>query len=318
MTRSSHTLTTAVASPEAGDADTDFADRLSRFELGLSGVRGVLVRLSASWRSIRSQGGYPPAVAALLGETTAASALFTGHSKIDGQLSIQLRGSGALRTLFAECASSGRLRGIARYQEPIPETLGPRDFGTGSILAITIESTPPGGHEANRYQGLVGLNAETLAQAFEDYFAQSEQLPTRIALAADARLAVGLMLQRLPGTDRDPDGWNRANRLFDTMSRQELLQLPSATLLHRLFHQDGAYLLDQRPLHFGCTCSQERVAAVLRQIGHDEALAAIQADGRAEITCEFCHRVYHFDRIDLEALFHPTLSQTPDGPESLQ
>ena len=131
------------------DSDSDV---LSLFLIERSGVRGVLVHLDETWQSILARAPYPPAVAACLGETCAAAALFTGHAKLDGRLSVQLRGTGALRTLFAECTAEGTLRGIAHYAEPLPEPLTPRAFGDGSVMAITIENLPPGGQEMLRYR----------------------------------------------------------------------------------------------------------------------------------------------------------------------
>ena len=198
------------------------ADTLTRFLLDRSGVRGVVVHLDRTWADIVARAAYPIAVAARLGETCAAAALFTAHAKIDGRLSVQLRGTGALRTLFAECTAAGTLRGIAHYEEPLPSPLTPRAFGPGSILAITIESTPPGASETTRYQGLVGLEADSLAEAFEAYFAQSEQLPTRLLLVGHGERVAGMMIQQLPGAGGDPDGWNRIEALFETLGGDEL------------------------------------------------------------------------------------------------
>ncbi len=290
------------------------SDLLHRFVIERSGVRGVLVRLEDAWTAIRERTPYPPALASLLGQTVAGAALLSGHSKIDGRLSIQMRGEGALRTLFGEYASSGRLRGIALWNDPLPESLGPREFGAGALLAITIETDPRGPREGTRYQGLVGLDAERLDRALEAYFEQSEQLPTRLLLAADDRRACGLMLQQLPGESRDPDGWTRAQALFDTLADAELLDCDPAVLLHRLFHEDGVQLLGTQVLHFGCACSRERVGAVLVSLGRDEALAALTEAGVADIACEFCGKHYLFDRVDIEQLFVGGGSAPPGGP----
>jgi len=287
---------------------------LLRFIIEGSGVRGALVCLGEAWRQIASRSDYPPSLRELLGQTVVAAALFGGHSKIDGRLSIQLKGQGALRTLFAEYASTGRLRGIAMWREPLPEQLSPRDFGDAALLAISIETLPPGADEPTRYQGLVGLDSDRLEHAFEGYFAQSEQLPTRLLLAADGNRAAGLLIQQLPaqaGTSpaamaqRDSDGWARAQALFETLASSELLNTEAETLLLRLFHEDGVLLLGAQPLRFGCSCSRERVASVLLQLGHEEALLAAgsQDDGVAEIACEMCAERYRFDRVDLEQLF---------------
>ena len=303
------------AMPDA--AHIPASDQLRRFLLPHAGVRGVHVRLDEAWREIRSRADYPPAVAELLGEAAAAAALFTGHAKVDGRLSVQLRGEGALRTLFAECTAAGTLRGIAQLGEgEVSRSL--RKAAPGGVLAITIENAGSGGREPVRYQGLVALSADTLAGAFEDYFRQSEQLPTRLLLAADEHQAVGLMLQKLPGDEGDADGWNRASLLFDTLDPGELLAQPAETTVHRLFHQDAPEWLEQRPLRFACSCSRERVAAMLVSLGQEEVEAAVAAgDGTAEIRCEFCGQAYRFDAAQAEALF-ATPQATAQAPATLQ
>lgn len=277
-------------------------DVLHRFLLERSGVRGVLVHLDDTWQTVRARVAYPRVLAELLGETLAATALFTGHAKIEGRLSVQLKGTGALRTVFAECTQAGTLRGLAHWHEPLPPALTPRHFGDDAMLAITIESQPHGAREPTRYQGLVGLATDSLSSAFEGYFTQSEQLPTRLLLSADDNRAVGLMLQQLPGTDTDPDAWTRAQALFDTLGGEELRASSSETLLYRLFHEEGVRLLQSQPLAFGCSCSRERVGAMLLSLGRDEAFSALQEE-LAEVICEFCNQHYRFDRIDLEQLF---------------
>ena len=313
-------------------------DTLLRFLLETSGVRGVLVRLTKTWATVRERTCYPTSVEACMGEVLAATALMTGHAKIDGRLSVQLHGTGALRSLFAECTRAGTLRGLANYSEPLPHPLGPRAFGEGSMLAITIENAVIGGREGARYQGLVDLDADTLAEAFEGYFAQSEQLPTRILLATNAHVATGLMLQKLPGSaSDDADGWQRATALFETLGGDELLATQPHELLFRLFHEDGVRVMDARPLRFGCSCSRERVAAMLQGLGRKEALAAAEhgcgsaltsvtdgpeltsvagSTGAAEVRCEFCGQTYRLPQEEVLALFERV--PTAPAPDTLQ
>ena len=144
--------------------------------------------------------------------------------------------------------------------------------------------------------------AATLSEAFEDYFRQSEQLPTRLLLVADGERAAGLILQKLPGDEGDGDGWNRAGALFDTLRSDELLALPGSQLLHRLFHEEAVQILAERPLRFACSCSRDRVAAMLHSLGEDEARAAL-ADGQADVRCEFCGQRYLFSGPQIEELF---------------
>ena len=282
-------------------ADTA-TDALTRFLLPAAGVRGVAVRLDETWRTVAGRSDYPPSARELLGEASAAAVLFTGHTKVDGRLSIQLRSRSGLRSLFAECTAAGTVRGIAQV---VPDQDAPRDLrdlGDDALLAITIENPGLDPREPQRYQSLVGLQASRLAEAFEDYFHQSEQLPTRLLLSADGDRACGLMLQKLPGDEGDDDGWNRAGALFDTLGEVELLATPVPDLLHRLFHEESLQILIQRPIRFGCSCSRERVESMLQSLGEEEATAAL-ADGAAEVRCEFCGQEYRFSPVQIAELF---------------
>lgn len=288
---------TADAAPAPRDHD-----HLTRFLLPHAGVRGVHVHLGEAWRRIAATDDYPEAVRGLLGEAAVASALFTGHVKVDGRLSVQLRSGSGLRTLFAESTAQGTLRGIARLAEGVAPPAGLADLGEDALLAITIENAGFGSREATRYQGLVPLDAPTLSEAFEGYFARSEQLPTRILLATAAGHAAGLMLQKLPADEGDEDGWNRASALFSTLGAAELLDTPGTRLLHRLFHEEAPQVVGGQALDFGCSCSRERVEAVLRSLGRDEAEAAL-IDGVARVRCEFCGQAHEFRHDDLHAIF---------------
>src|SRR5690606_4366847 len=209
--------------------------------------------------------------------------------------------------LCPECAAAGTVRGIVRLAAdgaPVPRNVS--DLGEDSVLAITIENPPaPGRREPVRYQRLVGLRADSLAGAFEDYFRQSERLPTRLLLATDCVRVAVLMLQKLAGDMRDEVGWDHYHALFDTLPGTELLEVPASLLLTRLFHEDGVQLLGGRDLEFGCSCSTGRVEAMLVSLGEDEAIAATRTSGTpgvAEITCEFCGERYHIDEERLRRL----------------
>jgi molecular chaperone Hsp33 len=278
-------------------------DVLHRFVLERAGVRGVLVRLGAAWREVAGRADYPPPLRALLGQSLAASALLTGNIKLEGTLSIELKSAGPLRLLFTECSDQGRLRGLARWNEPLPDAL---DLSAlpGAVMAITIGQAERG----QRYQGLVELGRPELAGALENYFRLSEQLPARLLLAADGDHAVGLMLQKLPGEGghsaiEDEDAWNRVLHLTGTLGAAELLATAPERLLYRLYHEETVRLFEPRPLAFGCSCSRERVESMLRSLGRDEVEAALAArDGEIEVICEFCAQRYTFDRIDAEHL----------------
>jgi molecular chaperone Hsp33 len=279
---------------------TDDDDILYRFLLERAQLRGVLVRLTSSWQQVRSRADYPAVVADLLAKALTASAVFTGNIKFEGSLSIQLKAAGALTLLFAECGHDGRVRGLARWRPDLAPDF--RLSASGSpLLAITIENAASG----QRYQGIVPVDDDDLAVLFARYFERSEQLPTRVLLACDGDRCAGLMVQQLPatGAGTDPDAWNRIGHLLATATSDELLHLDAEQLLLRLFHEETVRVLATQPLQFGCRCSRERVAGVLRTLGREEALASLQNDGRAEVTCEFCNTHYHFDAIDIERIF---------------
>ncbi|MEO6169867.1 MAG: Hsp33 family molecular chaperone HslO [Lysobacter sp.] len=319
-----------------GDQAVNDGDRLTRFMIDRAGVRGVHVALGETWQHIRGlmddAVAQAPVAVAMLGEATAAAALFTGHAKIDGRLSIQLRTSGALRTLFVECTSAGTLRGIVQLDADagakdsahgrdgelrvgeVPPSL--RSLGSDAIMAITIENPSVGGRDPVRYQGMVALDADILGDAFEEYFRQSEQLPTRLLLAGDATRVAGLMLQKLPGDEGDEDGWTRTGALFETLGADELLDVPVMDLLNRLFHEDGVQWLGDKPLAFACSCSTARVESMLVSLGAEEALAAA-AGGDAEVRCEFCGQYYRFTEKHIHRLLHDA-SQQVAAPDRLQ
>lgn len=307
--------------PDPTDARmTTNTDQLVRFLLPEAGVRGVHVRLDASWQAMQSHAHYPPAATELLGQALAASALLTGHIKIEGRLSLMLRSDGVLRTLFAECTHAGTVRGIVRLAGDDAATDVPRELnalGDGAMLAMTIENPGLDPREPQRYQSLVNLGAATLDGALEDYFRQSEQLPTRLLLSADANGVAGIMLQKLPGDVGDEDGWNRACTLFDTLGQVELAGTAVTTLLHRLFHEEAVELVGSKPLAFACSCSRERVAGMLQSLGEAEATAAADGNGgQVEVRCEFCGQLYHFSLTDLNLLFAEPALQA-EAPQQL-
>ena len=290
-------------------------DLITRFLLPHAGVRGVHVRLQASWTTLLSHASYPPVARRLLGEACAAAALLTAHAKVEGRLSLQLRADAALRLLFAECTAAGSLRGIVQLDEDSDVPADLRDLPQ-PLLAITIENPGLDPREPLRYQSLVELSSPGLDEVLEDYFRQSEQLPSRLLLTADGQQACGLMLQKLPGDEGDEDGWARAGALFDTLGTDELATTPAALLLHRLFHEEAPQALAEQPLAFGCSCSRERVAAMLQSLGEEEARAAAQ-DGQTEIQCGFCGQRYVFPLAEIGVLFEQPSANAPT-PDRLQ
>ncbi|MEM9057972.1 MAG: Hsp33 family molecular chaperone HslO, partial [Pseudomonadota bacterium] len=228
----------------AHDRDSNNRDTLKRFVFEHFDVRGKLVHLDASWRAMQSTTDYPPAIRELLGQAAAATALLASTIKFDGKLTLQVQGGGALSLLVVQCSSGLALRGMASWQGDNPQGDFKTLVGNGRMV-FTIDANS----EGQRYQGIVETNGASLAECIQGYFANSEQLPTRLWLTANAERAVGMLLQRMPPAskgatsnrvvaDEDEDAWPRVQRLAETITAAELLQLPDTDILHRLFHEE--------------------------------------------------------------------------------
>ncbi|MDO4725460.1 MAG: Hsp33 family molecular chaperone HslO [Comamonadaceae bacterium] len=310
-------------------------------------VRGSIVRLDAPWQEMLARraantetGPYPESVAQLLGEMSAAALLMQANIQFDGALVLQIQGDGPLRLAVAEVKSNLRLRATAQLAPDAAAALqalsGPdlqtlcNVHGQGRCaITLDAEHKQPG---YRPYQGIVSLTdaqgqtLPSLAATLEQYMQQSEQLDTVLLLAADQRVAAGLLLQRIPvkgqanlgGALQDTDSedalgqnehFNRIATLARSLTREELLTLDSATILRRLFWQEQLQPLDAAGLtpHFGCQCSRERVAAMLQSLGQAEvqAMQQEQPGQPLEIGCEFCGAQYRFDAVDTAQLFTP-------------
>lgn len=284
-------------------------DQIQRFLFDNTNVRGEVVSLEQAHAEVLERHDYPPAVTRQLGELLAAVALLTETVKLDGTMSIEVRGKGALSLLMAESNPGGELRAIAQLDEEaaIPDD----DAGFTELLGegqITITLDPREGH---RYQGIVTLEQDSLAGCLEDYFSRSEQLPTRLWLAADQQRCGGLLLQRLPDESRgqDEDAWERMVHLAATLTADELLSLEQHDLLHRLFHEEQVRVFDPKALYFGCSCSRERIAGALLSLGDEELRDILAEQGGIATQCHFCHTRYQFTVAEVEAML-----DDPEGP----
>ena len=288
-------------------------DTLQRFLIEDSAVRGEIVNLSDTWRSVLEKRQYPTPIRHTLGQFMAAASLLSATLKFQGSLIMQIRGSGPISLLVVECTSGGTLRATAKWNgDPDTEDLSTL-FGDGQLV-ITID--PKLGKE--RYQGIVELKANTVAEALEDYLMQSEQLATRLWLAADQHQACGMLLQKLPqDTDSaETDDWNRAIHLAETLTRDELLMLPPSEIIRRLYHEETIRLFASEPISFSCSCSRDRVINALRVMGPDDLNSLIQEHGSVSVDCEFCNEHYEFDAVDVEQIF--ASANPTDAPSTTQ
>ncbi|MDP1680719.1 MAG: Hsp33 family molecular chaperone HslO [Burkholderiales bacterium] len=274
-------------------------DTLTRFMFEHAEVRGESVRLDATWRAVLARHHYPEPVRNLLGEMMAACALLAATLKFEGALIMQMQGSGPVTLLVVECNSEFHLRATAKWRDDLADEDVRALLGDGKFV-ITID--PKTGGQA--YQSIVALEGATVAEVLGHYMLRSEQLETRLWLAADEHQACGLLLQRLPEkTSDDEDAWNRALNLAGTLTPDELLSLPAREVLHRLFHEEDLRLFDPQPVSFRCTCSRDRVTAMLRMLGLDEVRSILSEQGRIDVDCEFCNQHYSFDPVDAEQIF---------------
>jgi len=287
------------------------SDFIQRFHFQDSPVRGEMVQLEQSLSEVLERHDYPERVQQLLGELMAASVLLASTLKFEGSLILQARGDGPIDTLMAECNHLGEVRAIAQLGESWSDAMAPLPLrqllGEGQ-LAITIDPD-----EGERYQGIVPLDGDALAECIEHYFMQSEQLPTRLWLACDDGLAGGMLLQVLPGGEHDDDGdtWSRLQLLTDTVRPGELMELPADELLYRLYHEENVELFPATDVIFACTCSRERTEQVLISLGSEELNTLLEEQGHIAVSCQFCNQEYVFDPIDVAQMIRGGTGQAP-------
>ena len=280
-------------------------DVLHRFLFDELAIRGEWLNLTASWQEAKQHHQYPEAVTQQLGEALAAATLLSATIKFEGNLILQVQGDGALKSLVAQSTNEREIRGWARCEEQVSGNNLPDLLGTGRIV-LTIEPT-----KGEPYQGIVPLTGERLENAVETYFAQSEQLKTRLWLFANEHQAAGLLIQELPAQqDSDTqEDWTRIEALANTISKEELLTLPCEEVLHRLFNEEQVRLFAAEPVIFKCRCSTQKVESTLLSLGRNVIDEIIQEQGDIQVDCEFCSRQYHFDKIDIERVFSELVVQ---------
>ncbi len=280
------------------DTNIPTRDRAQRFLFENTDIRGEIVQLDAAYRDIVAIHQYPPAVSRLLGEFLAASVLLATTLKFEGKLILQARSEGQIPLIMAECDSELRVRAIARGAQEATSDRFEQLLGGGQ-LAITID--PAAG---KRYQGIVPLVDDSLAQSLESYFRQSEQLGTRLWLTVNETSAAGMILQQLPAqlvTDAAERSahWQHASTLAATLRDDELLTLAAPEITHRLYHEDPLRLFEPLPVAFECNCSRERTYNALASLPNAEVEELLEELGSITMDCEFCNQQYRFVREDL-------------------
>jgi molecular chaperone Hsp33 len=273
-------------------------DQSQRYLFADHPIRGQYVSLDQSWHTIAKQTALQGRALTLLGEALAVVVLLVDTLKIQGSVTLQVRGKGPLGLLVVEANSEHKVRGTARQDGNIGNQMDLQEIFGSDYLVITIKTKG-----AESHQGIAPLRGSDLAAALEYYFATSEQLQTRFWLACNEQNVSGMLIQKLPGKTTDDDAWDRVLQLADTVTDEELQQIALDELLHRLFHQEKVLVFDPNAVDFACSCSRERSGGMLLTLDKVEVIELLEAEGEVAVTCEFCNAHYSFDRIDIEQVF---------------
>lgn len=278
-------------------------DTLNRFLFEKHDIRGELVNLQSTYQAILNCHDYPVAVQRLLGELLVATSLLTATLKFEGDITVQVQGDGPVQFAVINGNHKQQMRGLARYEGEIaPDATLKEMIGKG-ILVITIMPT-----QGERYQGIVGLEGETIAECLEAYFKQSEQLATqlviRVGVLDQKPFAAGLLLQLLPTktTEETLNTFEHLSVLAMTVKAEELFSLSTFEVLHRLFHEEDVRLFQSQPVSFQCRCSRQKCEETLMTLPESELQAILAEEGSIDMTCDYCNSKYVFDKVDIAHL----------------
>ncbi|MGF1738857.1 Hsp33 family molecular chaperone HslO [Photobacterium satsumensis] len=277
-------------------------DSLYRYLFDGVSVRGELVQLGDTYQQIISSKDYPAPVQTLLGELLVATSLLTATLKFEGSITVQLQGDGPVKLAVINGDHDQKLRGVARWDGNVPAEGTIHDLMGKGHMVITITPT-----KGERYQGVVGLEGDSLASCLEGYFANSEQLKTRIWLRTGEHegkaKAAGMLLQILPDGQGDEGDFDHLEQLTETVKNEELFSLEAQDVLFRLYHQETVKLFDPQDVIFQCGCSRERSASAICSIERSEVERIITEEGKVSLHCDYCGTSYDFDSVDVAALF---------------
>ncbi|CAL62322.1 Putative heat shock protein Hsp33 [Herminiimonas arsenicoxydans] len=289
-------------------------DTLHKFMFEDATVRGELVDVSDTWKHVLARRDYPAAVKTVLGEMLSAAALLSANLKFNGAIIMQIYGDGPLRLLVVECDSELNLRATAKLADDaiISDDATLSDLvnvkGQGRFVITLDPKDKLPGQQA--YQGIVPLDGDSVATVIENYMLRSEQLDTRLWLAADDQAARGLLLQKLPHEggiaptgENDLATWDRSVMLASTLRQDELVTTDVETLMRRLFWEETIRVFEPQHPHFLCSCTREKVGNMLKMLGQAEVDSALEDLGKLAVDCDFCGQHYEFDPVDCAHLF---------------
>ncbi|AMF98051.1 MULTISPECIES: Hsp33 family molecular chaperone HslO [Vibrio] len=275
---------------------------LNRYLFEDLSVRGELVQLDEAYQRIISSKEYPAALQKLLGELLVSTTLLTATLKFEGSITIQLQGDGPVSLAVINGDHDQKIRGVARWEGDIAEDASLHDMMGKGYLVITIEPK-----KGERYQGVVGLEGETLADVIEGYFANSEQLKTRLWIRTGEhegkKHAAGMMIQVMPDGTGTPEDFEHLEQLTATVKNEELFTLPANELLYRLYNQDSVRLYEPQPVEFHCGCSRERSGAAIITVDKTEIYDILAEEGSISLHCDYCGTSYTFDEPEITELY---------------
>ncbi len=275
---------------------------LNRYLFEDLSVRGELVQLDEAYQRIISSKEYPAALQKLLGELLVSTTLLTATLKFEGSITIQLQGDDPVSLAVINGDHDQKIRGVARWEGDIAEDASLHDMMGKGYLVITIEPK-----KGERYQGVVGLEGETLADVIEGYFANSEQLKTRLWIRTGEhegkKHAAGMMIQVMPDGTGTPEDFEHLEQLTATVKNEELFTLPANELLYRLYNQDSVRLYEPQPVEFHCGCSRERSGAAIITVDKTEIYDILAEEGSISLHCDYCGTSYTFDEPEITELY---------------
>ena len=281
------------------------SDKLTRLIFDNYNIRGVAVQIADDVDKLISAHNYPEPIAKLLLEAVAMNAMLTTTLKFEGRISLQLQTPGCLSLLVVQTNHNLTYRGVARFDEnQLNDDLSFVEMVSGGQMVITIEP-----EKGQRYQGIVALEADSLAGCIESYFAQSEQLQTKLLLFTRSDTVFGLLLQALPDLSSEAD-FEHVEALANTLTEDEAFELDNQDILHRLFHEELVRSLSEEPIQFECPCSRDKMLSSLQLLQEDEVTEILEADGHVEIQCEFCLSHYQFNELDIKSFLAVAGNQT--------
>lgn len=275
-------------------------DSLQRFLFENASIRGEIAHLKTTYQTIIHQFPYPPKVRSLLGQALIACVMLTGSIKFEGEVSLQFRGDKRLPLLLVQCDHALNVRATAKYAQLEKETDYEEAFLHGHMV-LTINQY----NQTQAYQSIVPIRSVSMSENLTHYFAQSEQIPTRVWLVVKEDQAAGMLLQLMPdqASLQREQFWEYALHIGETVTEDELLNLNNETLLYRLYHETVLRLYPSRPIHFQCRCNMQKMKEVLKTLGEEDLRTLLEEKGEVAITCDFCNQHYTFDPIDITLLF---------------